>query len=809
VGTIQTLLKIKADATDAVRGLKPLQTSLDEVAKDAQVAETALDGLDGQHKISLNDQAIESARKEITRLRDSMRAQLRMDPTVDTREAQKRIKQLQSSIKTLDREEISIDAKLDVDTSALSALHTTVVAVRGDLIGSAAGGGAAGGLVGGLSAASRGLQGVGGAAGAAAGPIAGAGVAMVLAGGAAWTLGQNAADAETQIAQLDALTKGMGEETFAALQTWAKDTPFEMGEATEATKKLAAAGVELKAIPDYLNDIGEVASATGVPLSQVATVFAQMESKGKATFEEMQQLAEAGIPVWQVLSEKLGLTTAEVQKLASEGKLGADAIDLLRESLGESFTGSMARQADTFNGKMSTLRDTIDQTGQELGKVFLPSMKDLLTVATALAEPLLDAASAVAEFNAAMEENTGKGLVEGLVPAVGALGFLADHLGDGESAFDDAGDASDGFVDKVLTGLNSVEDEAEDAADAAKEVQEAWEDALDAFRNIGVNVRLKVDFLISQDDFEDSIHEALAGTEDEAGVVLPATLDIKSLEGLDDKQTEVVSSVSGWIEAGLEEGARRAEINPDFNREAWLKNHVYEGAKQLLIEAGVDPEKVGKTLRVVFGLQRPIRVDVVPHIKNIKPKIPPKMLDAMDASGHFVVTPEVQAPTVGKNGEPLAQLTTPMVTEITPEVVDSQAAQDALDNVANPGGKPRIARIEPLVDRSAAQAAKAALAELVRDLESQIHVDVEVPPGGKPKPPPGEVSDRNRRRLSAAGLTVGPEPGGSNTVTLARETERLAPRQDVVKVYVDGKEVASAIQVRSQGRAARGGRRVA
>src|SRR3954469_23865642 len=102
MGTIETLLKVKADASGAVSGLKPLQASLGETAKDAQATEKALSELGNGHKITLNDQAIETARKEIERLRTTMRQDLSINPDADTKAASKRIAELQKSIKVLD-----------------------------------------------------------------------------------------------------------------------------------------------------------------------------------------------------------------------------------------------------------------------------------------------------------------------------------------------------------------------------------------------------------------------------------------------------------------------------------------------------------------------------------------------------------------------------------------------------------------------------------------------------------------------------------------------------------------------------------
>jgi tape measure domain-containing protein len=310
-----------------------LQASLTETAAAAQKTEEALGGLDGTHKISLNDSAIQTARTEIDRLKTSMREQLSIDPTADTREAQRRIAQLQRSIRTLDAEAPVIPVKVEADTSSLDELKSHV-------------------------------------AGLAAG---GAGIA------AAWKLTGLAADVETTQIALSSLTGSVqeGAQAFSDLQRFAATTPFELNEVTQAARSLLAAGVDASQLPDMLTDLGNAASAVGAPLAEVALVFQQMRTKGKVSNEELLQLAERGVPAYQALADAMGITVAQVQELATKGELGTKEIDLLGRSLGDMFPTAMSDQAASLNGQLSTLHDNVVQIGGQIGALFLPTVKDL------------------------------------------------------------------------------------------------------------------------------------------------------------------------------------------------------------------------------------------------------------------------------------------------------------------------------------------------------------------------------------------------------------------------------------------------
>lgn len=625
-------MRITADSRGVAAGLKPMMTSLDQAQAAAQETEAALDSIGTTPvKISVNDQAIENARAEISRLRAQIRQDLSTNVNADTKEAEKRIKDLQRSIKALDAEQPVIDVV--VNTTRLDHLQTTVVGIR-DAISSGRGGG----LVSGLGAASRGFSAVGGSAAAAAGPVALAGAAMVVAGDAAWNLGQMAADAETQVATLDALTKGMGAETFGQLQEFAAGTPFAIDEITTATQRLVAAGVPLEDLPRMLEDLGETAAATPATIEQIATVFAQMVSKGKASYEELQQLAEQGIPVWSILADKLGLTVAEVQKLATEGKLSADAIKLLQGSLGDTYSGAMARQAATFNGEMSTLKDNISQTGQAVGAVFLPAMKDVLEILIEVTGPALDAAQALATLNTTLEERGGLGIAGILSPLAGALDLINGGLHDTEEQADDTNAAlGDNFV---IDALEDVQDQLaennkllEDAEQKARELEQAFADAVEAFKGIGTTIRARVDFIISKDDLEDEIRRITEGSKDEKPVQLPAELRIGQVAGLTDVQQDLVGQLSDFVQLGLEEGARQAAIDPTFDAEEFYRD-LRKEIRPLAIEAGIDPKNVNEFLTNVLGVPKPF--EVVPELVGIPEA--QAAIDAAFADRTFTVT---------------------------------------------------------------------------------------------------------------------------------------------------------------------------
>lgn len=822
MGTIETLLKVKADASGAVSGLKPLQASLGETAKDAQTTEKALSELGNGHKITLNDQAIETARKEIERLRTTMRQDLSINPNADTKAASKRIAELQKSIKVLDAAHPVVEATVKVDEASTSRL-----ASLSDSLQSFDGGG-----IPGIGVATSALSKFGGAASAAAIPAAAIGVGM-----AAWNLGEQAADVETLTSQLDALTKGHGAETLKELQKWAAATPFALEDAAGATRRLVAAGVPLKDIPDYLNDIGNVAAATGTPIDQIAAVFAQMESSGKATFENIQQLADAGLPVWQSLADKVGLPIAQVQKLATEGKLTSDSIDLLRESLNQMYPTAMADQAETFNGQMSSFHDTVDQTQQTLGTLFLPMMTNLANNFNDLGNAALGASGKLGGFDDWLREHSasGGGVADFLAKSIPGMQIFAEKAKDGKKAGKDLGDTTADALAKVQEQLQGA---TQDAAAFEKQLKAAEDNVkatIEDFGNIGADVRTHVSFIIDSADLEDEIHKAIAGTpktkteKGEPSITLPAHLTIGDVPDLSDKQQELFGNIGSFVETQLQEGARRAELNPNFNEDAWFRQ-VRRKTKGLLIDAGINPKDAERVLRRLFGLPRKVPV-------NADISAAQKELDALSATPTKPVhVPLVLSPQALDKKDPLMAsftggggalppVTAPVVPAVPP--ANATAAKETLNAIAVPG-RPRVAHISPVVNELSAAAARHALDAIAKDRISTIYVRTvftnprnasggTAPGGGVQSVAPegllasAQALTADTRAAAAAPYfapTTQTAPGQAGAVD-HRTTTRLTPRQTPVQVLLDGAVIADRLDLRRSLAAVQSARRTA
>lgn len=167
------------------------------------------------------------------------------------------------------------------------------------------------------------------------------------------------------------------------LQQFAASTPFEFPELQRAASSLISAGIEADKVIPIMTTLGDVTSGmgTGSEGVQRATIaLQQMAAAGRITGEDLNQLRDAGIPVYDLLASATGRSKEEVVKLAQAGKLGKRDLAAMMEALEsgkglERFNGLMAKQSQSLTGMWSTLKDTIGQGMAGVIEPLLPLMK--------------------------------------------------------------------------------------------------------------------------------------------------------------------------------------------------------------------------------------------------------------------------------------------------------------------------------------------------------------------------------------------------------------------------------------------------
>lgn len=162
---------------------------------------------------------------------------------------------------------------------------------------------------------------------------------------------------QTQLTSLMGSIEG-GEKATEWIKQFTRDTPLQLQDVTEAFALLKAFGLDpmdgtLQAITDQSEKLGGGMEK----LTGISSALGQAWAKQKLQGEEILQLVERGVPVWDLLQKVTGKNTEQLQELSSKGKLGRDVIRDLITEIGKAAEGSAAANMSRLAGIVSNLRD--------------------------------------------------------------------------------------------------------------------------------------------------------------------------------------------------------------------------------------------------------------------------------------------------------------------------------------------------------------------------------------------------------------------------------------------------------------------
>jgi tape measure domain-containing protein len=233
---------------------------------------------------------------------------------------------------------------------------------------------------------------------AAAGTMAVVAAGLAAAGIASVKL---AADLEQSRVAFTTLL-GSAEKADAFLKDLAKfaaSTPFEFVGLQDSARRLLAFGFAAQDIIPLMNSIGSAVAGLGggkEQIDRVTLALGQMQAKGKVSAEELNQLAELGIPAWKMISDAIGISIPEAMKRAEKGAIDSNtAINALINGMNEKFPGMLEKQSKTINGVFSNLIDGATRTATLIGERLIRAFH--------VADIIGNAANIIAGFAATIE----------------------------------------------------------------------------------------------------------------------------------------------------------------------------------------------------------------------------------------------------------------------------------------------------------------------------------------------------------------------------------------------------------------------
>lgn len=144
----------------------------------------------------------------------------------------------------------------------------------------------------------------------------------------------------------------------ARLNQFAVTTPFQLDDISRAARQLLAVGTTEDQLTNRLRMLGDVAAASGNQLTDIAAIFAKVQAKGKVELENLNQLAERGIPIFDELRKVTGDANMEFGAGSVSVQEFNAALTAMHEKGGIA-EDAMANLSETITGKVTTALDTL------------------------------------------------------------------------------------------------------------------------------------------------------------------------------------------------------------------------------------------------------------------------------------------------------------------------------------------------------------------------------------------------------------------------------------------------------------------
>lgn len=166
-----------------------------------------------------------------------------------------------------------------------------------------------------------------------------------------------AASSEKMVTTLETLTQGKGVETFEALNAWAMRMPVNTQAAMQAWIQLKARGLDptLKTMT-ILVDATAGLGGSAETLKGLTKALGDIQSRGKLSMEELNQLSDWGINARKILGDALKPLGQSLDDLAKKPIAASIAIKALLEGMEKQFGGLSVNMMKLWDGLMETLK---------------------------------------------------------------------------------------------------------------------------------------------------------------------------------------------------------------------------------------------------------------------------------------------------------------------------------------------------------------------------------------------------------------------------------------------------------------------
>ena len=172
---------------------------------------------------------------------------------------------------------------------------------------------------------------------------------------------------------------------FNELQEFNFWTPFDIEQTSQAAKVLVSAKVPLKDLTEYLTRFGDIAQGDAQKFQSYINAFSKASAKGKADMEVLNVYTDQGVQILDALGQQLGKTSAEIVKMASEGKISFQDLENALNALaseGGLYYGTLEKAAMRLDAVQAGLQESVKSLKASFGQMLAPAVAKVLSVFT-------------------------------------------------------------------------------------------------------------------------------------------------------------------------------------------------------------------------------------------------------------------------------------------------------------------------------------------------------------------------------------------------------------------------------------------
>jgi tape measure domain-containing protein len=125
--------------------------------------------------------------------------------------------------------------------------------------------------------------------------------------------------------------------------------------------------------------LGDTAGGNAQKLESITSAYTKVMLKGKVSMQELNMIANTGVPIYDQLAKSMGITVAEMMEMSKGGKITAnDLTGAFQQMTGEGgiFFKGMETSSDTFNMRLLGIKENAGILAGVIGERLLPTAKN-------------------------------------------------------------------------------------------------------------------------------------------------------------------------------------------------------------------------------------------------------------------------------------------------------------------------------------------------------------------------------------------------------------------------------------------------